>query len=194
MPSPGALDQFQHDELRQVHELNRAFLALLQSRVRESRSCLGLPVAAQAPLVAAAAGCLENVATFPRALFDLHVAGPGLQPPEASADFDAAEQHLCFCLLLAARQTSRQSAYHARLLFGLTAADVERLRAAPLADLQQLASLPGVLQCALRDRVWFWPQLFTATRPELRRQLTLMALQPCLAIAWPQRRPPHSFA
>ena len=194
MPSPGVLDQLQHDQLHQVRELNRAFLTLLQSRVRQHRSCLGLPAAAHAALAAAGAALLEHVAAFPRALFELQIEGPGSQPAEAAADFDAAEEHLCFCVLLAARQTSRQSAYHARLLFGLAAAQVERLRASPLADLQQLACLPAVLQCAYGDRAWFWPQLFTATRPELRRQLTLMALQPSLAIAWPIRRSPHSMA
>jgi hypothetical protein len=194
MPDPGALDQLQHDQLHQVQELNRAFLALLQSRARQRRYCLGLPPSAHAGLAATSGASIESAAVFPRALFDLRVGGPGLQPAEAAADFDGAEQHLCFCVLLAARQTSRQSAYHARLLFGLTSGDVERLRASPLADLQQLAGLPGVLQCAFCDRAWFWPQLFTATRPELRRQLTLMALQPCLALAWPQRRPPHSTA
>jgi hypothetical protein len=51
-----------------------------------------------------------------------------------------------------------------------------------------------VLQCAFDERPWFWRDLFTATRPEVRRQLTLLALQPCLAMGWPQRRPPQSTA
>jgi hypothetical protein len=49
-----------------------------------------------------------------------------------------------------------------------------------------------MLRCAFADQRWFWHQLFTTTRPELRRQLTLMALQPSLAIAWPPRRAPHA--
>ena len=95
-----------------------------------------------------------------------------------TAELDEAEHDLCFSILFAARQTSRQSVYHARLLFGLEGADIERFRASPFAELQQLACVPGVVQCAFRERRWFWQRLFTATRPELRRQLTLMALQP----------------
>jgi hypothetical protein len=191
MPKPGALDQ-----LPLVHELNRAFLGLLQSRLVEGRACLGLPRSAHAPVAAAKAAVLEGVAAFPRALFRLRVGYKSGTPicPDSGAYFDEAEHDLCLWSLLAARQTSRQSAYQARLLFDLSPVEVERLRAAPLADLQQLACAPGVLQCAFGERYWFWPQLFTATRPELRRQLTLMALQPCLGVVWPQRRPPHSTA
>ena len=191
MPKTGALDQ-----LPLVHELNRAFLALLQSRVLEGRACLGLPPSARAAVAAAPDGLLEGVSAFPRALFHLRLAPqPG---GSASADvatyFDDAEHDLCLSSLLAARQTSRQSAYQAQFLFDLAPVDVQRLRGSPLADMQQLACAPGVLHCAFGERQWFWPQLFTATRPELRRQLTLMALQPCVAMAWPQRRPPQSTA
>jgi hypothetical protein len=80
------------------------------------------------------------------------------------------------------------------MLFGLEASDVERLRSSLLTLLQQLASAPGVLQCAFRERHWFWRGLLTATRPEVRRQLTLMALQPGIAPGWPHRRPPHASA
>jgi hypothetical protein len=188
MLKTGALDQ-----LHQVHELNRAFLGLLQSRLLDHRSCLGLPPAAHAAVAAAAGPLLDAVAAFPRALFRL---GHGARTWPACADdansFDAAEHHLCWSILFAARHTSRHSGYQARLLFGLEAADVERLRASPLAELQQHACAPGVLKCAFAEQPWFWQQLFTTTRPELRRQLMLMALQPSLTIAWPQRRPPHA--
>ncbi len=89
--------------------------------------------------------------------------------------------------------TSRHSAFQARLLFDLDAADVERLGAARLADLQRLACKPFILECAFREWPWFWQGLFTAIRPELRRQLALMALQPRVA-DWPQRRPPQPTA
>lgn len=187
MPKLGALDQ--------VHELNRAFLGLLQSRLRERRSCLGLPASAHAAVAAAGGALLEGVAALPRALFHVRL-GTSVWPPrtETAPDFDEAEQDLCLLVLVAARQTSRESTYHARLHFGLQPADVERLRASPLPDMQQLACMPGVLHCAFCERQWFWPQLFAATRPEVWRQLTLMALQPSLAMAWPQRRPPRSTA
>ena len=179
------------DQLHQVHELNRAFLGLLQSRLLGRRSCLGLPKPAHAAVAAAPGPLLDGVAAFPRALFRVELSTRAWHARgEDAANFDEAEHHLCLSILFAARHTSRHSGYQARLLFGLGAADVERLRASPLAELQQHACAPGVLQCAFADHRWFWQQLFT-TRPELRRQLTLMALQPS-GIAWPERRPPHA--
>ena len=187
MLKTGALDQ-----LHQVHELNRAFLGLLQSRVREGRSALELPTPAHAALAAAGGPLLEGVASFPRALFRVILgARPWPACADDAADFDEAEHHLCLSVLFAARHTSRHSGYQARLLFGLDPADVERLRASSLSDMQQHACSPGVLKCAFGERAWFWQQLFTTTRPELRRQLTLIALQPSLAAGWPQRRPPQ---
>ena len=187
MRKSGALDQ-----LHQVHELNRAFLGLLQVRLQGGRPCLGLPAPAHAVVTAAAGPVLDGVAEFPRALFRL---GQGARTwpacSDAAVDFDEAEHRLCLSILFAARHTCRHSSYQARLLFGLEAADVERLQASPLAELQQHACAPGMLKCAFVEHHWFWHQLFT-TRPELRRQLTLMALQPSLAIAWPPRRAPHA--
>jgi hypothetical protein len=183
----GALDQ-----LHQVHELNRAFVGLLQSRVRERRSCLGLPEQAQPAVAAAGGAVLEAVSAFPRALFRVSL-GVRAWPSCAddAGDFDEAEHELCLSVLFAVRHTSRHSGYQARLLFGLEAVDVERLRASSLAEMQQHACAPGVLKCWFGERHWFWQQLFTTMRPELRRQLTLMALQPSLAAGWPPRRPPR---
>ena len=189
MPKPDALDQF-----HQVHELNRAFLGLLQSRIRQRRPTFGLPPSAHPALAAASPPLLEGVAAFPRALFQLQVAERGGPSRHDVAALDEEEHDLCFSILFAARQTSRESAYQARLLFGLEPADVERLRDATLAGLQRLAGVPGILECAYRGQDWFWYGLITATRPELRRQLMLMALQPRLAVAWPRRRPPQPTA
>ncbi len=187
MPTTGALDQ-----LQQVHELNRAFLGLLQSRLRQQRSCLGLPAAAQPAVASAGSSTLEAIASFPRALFHVRL-GPRDWPAsdDVPEQFDEAEHTLRFSILFAVRQTSRHSRYHARLLFGLEPVGVERLCAAALPDMQRLACAPGVLSCAFGERHWFWLQLVTATRPELRRGLTLIALQPCLDMGWPQRRPPQ---
>jgi hypothetical protein len=187
----GALDQ-----LQTLHGLNRAFLGLLQSRLLDRRSsCLGLPAAAHAAVAAAGGSLLEGVASFPRALFRVRFA-PRVWPAcaEDAADFDDAEHQLNLTVLFAVRHTSRHSGYQARLLFDLHPADVERLRASALADMQQRACGPGVLSCAFAEQPWFWRQLFTAARPELRRQLMLMALQPCLAVGWPPRRPPQPTA
>ncbi|HZL93711.1 MAG TPA: hypothetical protein VFB99_08705, partial [Vicinamibacterales bacterium] len=86
------------------------------------------------------------------------------------------------------------STYQARLLFGLEAAEIQRLRALPLAELQRLAWTPGILQCAFTDKTWLWQSLLRATQPEARQQLTLLALQPGIERDWPQRRPPQPVA
>jgi hypothetical protein len=181
------------DQLQQVHELNRAFLGLLQSRVRQQRGCLELPSGARAVIGAAPGALLDSVACFPRALFELRVGARAPLRPDGG-DLDDAERELCLSVLLAARATSRHSVYQARLLLGLDAAAIDRLAAAQLSDLQQIACVPGTLRCAFRERSWFWHGLLTATRPEVRRQLTLMALQPAIVLGWPRRRPPQLSA
>jgi hypothetical protein len=183
------------DHLQQIQELNRVFLGLLQARVRERRACLGLPVVVQAPLRVASAEWLDALARFPRALFRLDL-DPRSRARAADPDcaYDEAEHDLCLSMLLAMRHTSRLSVYQARLLLGLDTAEVEALRALPLPSLQRLACTPGLLRCALGEREWFWPTLLTATRPEVRRHLTLMALQPRAVPGWPQRKPPQPTA
>jgi hypothetical protein len=189
MHKPGAPDQ-----LQQVQELNRAFLGMLQGRARGHRPCFGLPPEAHAALAAAGGPLLEAASTFPRALFQVEVPGEHRHPVQPPADLDESEHDLCFSVVFAARQTSRQSAYQARLLFGLGRGEIEHLSGAGFSELRRLAGTAGVVQCAFRERHWFWCSLFTATRPELRRQLTLMALQPRVTVGWPQRRPPQPAA
>jgi hypothetical protein len=181
------------DHLQQVQELNRAFLGLLQARIHDVRPCFGLPSPMRPFLRRAADELLEAVALFPRALFRLAIApGERRERDDLTTYHDEHEHELVLSMLFAARHASRQSTFEARLLFGLEAHDIATLGALPLVDLQRLAATPGVLQCALRERYWFWHGLLTATRPELRRQLTLMALQPGVAVNWPTRRPPHA--
>ncbi|HEY9182494.1 MAG TPA: hypothetical protein VIQ99_04795 [Gammaproteobacteria bacterium] len=183
------------DHLQQVQELNRVFLGLLQSRVREQSSCLGLPAEALPPLRVASPELLDAWARFPRALFRLALDPRSRVLPSASSgSYDEAEHDLCLSILLAMRHTSRYSGYQARLLLGLEAAEIEALTALPLPNLQRLACAPGLLQCAFAECRWFWPALLTATRPEVRRQLLLMALQPRAQPAWPPRKPPQASA
>lgn len=183
------------DQVQQLRELNRAFLSLLQERVQSEQPCFGLPATLRTPLRSASREFLDAVAGFPRALYRLNVQPP---PRFATQEYalralpDPSEHALALSTLLAARYASRQSPYHARLLWGLEASDLPRLLALTLADLQRLAATPGLLHCALTDRPWFWHGLLTDPRPEARHQLVLMALQPVAALGWPQRRPPHS--
>ena len=190
MSTTGALDH-----LQQVQELNRVFLGLLQSRAREQRSCLGLPAQVLPPLRIASPELLDACARFPRALFQFALDSRSRAPasiPEGI--YDEAEHDLCLSILLAMRHASRQSVYQARLLLGLELAEIEGLSALPLPNLQRLACAPGLLRCAFGECRWFWPALLTATRPEVRRQLMLMALQPRAQSAWPQRKPPQASA
>lgn len=183
------------DQVQQLHELNRAFLFLLQERVQSDRPCFGLPANLRPQLRAASGEFLDAVAGFPQALFRLNLQPrPRFAAPERclAALPDESEHALALSILLAARYAVRQSSYHARLLLGLEAPEVPRLVALTLADLQRLAATPALLHCALTDRQWFWQGLLTASRPESRHQLTLMALQPVVDPGWPQRRPPHS--
>lgn len=183
------------DHLQQVQELNRVFLGLLQSRVRQQRSCLGLPSALLPPMRIAPPELLDAWARFPRALFRLALDFRSRLPASATGgSYDEAEHDLCLSILLAMRHTSRHSQYQARLLLGLEALEIEGLRALPLPNLQQLACAPGLLQCAFAESRWFWPALLTSTRPEVRRQLMLMALQPHSQPVWPQRKPPQASA
>jgi hypothetical protein len=183
------------DQLQQVNELNKEFLVLLQSRVRQQRACLGLPTGARAVLAVSTGAVIDSVAGFPCALFNLELGPcPRPEPAKTGVDFDEAEHELCLSALLEARTASRHSVHKARVLFGLDRTAIERLCAASLPDLRRLACAPGALLCAFRERSWLWQELLTTTRPELRRQLTLMALQPRIAVDWPLRRPPQASA
>jgi len=179
------------EHLEPVHELNRSFLGFLQSQARVERDCLGLPATAHPPLRAADGVLLDNVAQFPRALFQVRcdgVVGAGQEHP-AIGQRDSRYHELALSILFAARQTSRQSPYHAQFLLGLGVSQVELLRSLSLPDLGRLAAASDVVHCAFTDQDWLWHGILTDTRPESRRQLVLVALQPGLPRDWPQRRP-----
>ena len=181
------------EHLEPVHELNRSFLGFLQSQARVERDCLGLPATAHPPLRAADGTLLDNVAQFPRALFQVRcngVVGAG-QESAAVGERGARYHELVLSILWAARHTSRQSPYQAQFLLGLDVAQIELLRSLALPDLGRLAAASDVVHCAFTDRDWLWHGILTDTRPESRRQLALVALQPGLARVWPQRRPAH---
>jgi hypothetical protein len=179
------------EHLEPVYELNRSFLGFLQLRVQNGRDCLGLPETAPPPLRAADGVLLDGVAAFPHALFQVRC-GRGEQPAAPGGERDARYHELALSILLAARQMSRQSPYQAQFLLGLEAAQVESLRSLALSDVALLAAAPDVVRCAFTDRGWIWHGILTDTRPESRRQLALVALQPGLPRDWPPRRPAHS--
>jgi hypothetical protein len=178
------------EHLEPVHELNRSFLGFLQSRVRMGRDCVGLPTVAHLPLRAADGALLDSVARFPHALFEVRCRSVGAMPA-ALGERDARYHDLALSILLAARQTSRQSPYQAQFLLGLGADQIDLLRSLPLSDVARLAASSDIVRCAFADQDWLWHGILTDTRPESRRALALVALQPGLTREWPQRRPAH---
>jgi hypothetical protein len=181
------------EHLEQLQELNRAFLGLLRSRALAQRDCLGLPAGSRAPLAAADAALLDNVVRFPRALFKVRCDPVSVTTADLSAtvERDASHHDLALSILWAVRHTSRQSPSQARLLFGLDAPQLQFLRGLAFPEVERLSSCPDVLRCAFAAQDWVWRRLLTDTRPESRRQLALIVLQPRLDREWPQRRAPH---
>jgi hypothetical protein len=178
------------DQLQQVHELNRLFLTYLQARALEGRDCLGLPDAARPLLARTSADVLATIAEFPRALFDIELDGHrGAAARDPLRSRDESMRHALYLMIaLCAWSLSRQSAYQARLLLGIEARAIQRLRTLQLSQLQPLSHLPNLVQCAFRERDWLWTSLLLDNRPEARRRLALIALQPGVARDWPGRR------
>jgi hypothetical protein len=179
------------EQLDTVRELNRAFLLSLRHDVRSATATVGLPREVGALLRSAPPPILDALAEFPGALFRLDLTR--CEPPAAVGDGTSdADYHLASSILHAVRGVARQSAYCAQVLFGLMPAEVERCRSLTFDELRRLACSPHLLRCAHAQRPWLWHALLRAVRPESRRHLTLMALQPDVPQGWPARRPPQA--
>jgi hypothetical protein len=181
------------DQFQTLRELNRAFLGLLQQRTRGDTGALEMPHGAEPLVRTAPVALLDALAEFPGPLFRLDLTGTA-EPtdlPRTQGLLTEAEYHLGSSILHAVRATARQSAYHAQVLFGLLPAEVERCRALTFEELRRLAGSPGLIRCAHAERPWLWHALLSAVRPEERRQLALIALQPEVPRGWPARRPPQ---
>ena len=177
--------------VEQIRELNRVFLTFLKHSAIERTDCLGLPDAARRALRSADDVLLDLVAEFPRALFRLALTdGPPAQVGDPlQSRLDSARHAIQLTIALCAWTLSRQSVYQARLLLALDLNSIQRLRGLALGDVQRLADIPRLVRCAFPDRAWLWTELLTETRPEARRQLLLVALQPGLDRDWPRRAP-----
>ncbi len=177
------------EQLEHVYELNRVFLRFLQSNVREGFDVLDLPERARQPLAAASQGVLDAVAEFPQALFRLNFDARANAVRDARRTrAEIMRQSVSLTVLLCAWSFSRQTVYQARLLLGLESRAIAELRSLQLTDLQHLALAPRLVLCAFPERDWLWVELLTEMRPEARRRLALIALQPGLAQEWPARR------
>jgi hypothetical protein len=167
------------DSLNQIHELNRLFLKSLQARDAAGLRESGFPVGAFDLLRSTSAEQIGGLAEFPRALFDLAVEGAADRPPDRPGDVVYSPRKILeLTILFCAWNVSRDSVYHARLFFGLAPRAVHTLRTALLTDLPRMALTAIRVECAFADSEWLWRELLTETRPEARRQLILVALQP----------------
>ena len=184
MQHPGALDQ-----LQQVHELNRAFWA---SAVEGAGASVMLRATSVSPL---SAGVGRQPAARGRRRFPAGtVSGRRRRAPRASRRRRASSMRRS--TTCAFRSCSRRGRRAVKAPIKRACCSVSRAPTSsgsarrPSPSCSSSPPRPASVQCAFGERHWFWQRLFTATRPELRRQLTLMALQPGVA-RWPQRRPPH---
>jgi len=174
------------EPLEQIHELNRLFLRSLQPRKIEALRGVGFPSGAMSALRQASPEQLDAIAEFPRALFDFVLDTPpasGAAPSAAVDSAGVASRILELTIAYCAWSTSRDSAYHARLFFGLGSDVIQALRMTPLSKLPWLALTRARVVCAFRDAEGLWRELLLETRPEARRQLVLVALQPALRAA-----------
>lgn len=172
-------------DLEQVVELNRLFLRLLKSRATKARPCLGLDAATARRLGELSDARLDALAELPRALFRLNLDTEALPPGESSggAAMDGATRSLQLAALLTAWNFSRRSIYTARLFLGLSALEITTLSALTLSDLPPLAATDGLVSAAFEDTRWLWRELLEQSRPEQRRRLLLVALQPRTLVA-----------
>ncbi|MFS8607110.1 MAG: hypothetical protein LOD94_03795 [Gammaproteobacteria bacterium] len=177
------------EPLEQIFELNRLFLRFLQSRNLDEARRMGLPASAADPLKAATPEQLDAAAEFPRGLFQLQLTDANDASPMSYESFPLPARILEMTIAYCAWSTSRDSVYHARLFFGLGAEVIHTLRTTPLSELPRLAMCHARVVCAFQEAEWLWRELLVETRPEARRQLVLVALQPPLPSGRAFRRP-----
>lgn len=169
-----------HD-LDEIYELNRLFLGFLRDRAPDPIDCVDLAPQTLRLLGTVAPPMLESAALVPRALFQLQLDaddGPDFVERRVRRPAEQAAHALQLTLLHSAWNLSRRSGYKARFFLGMTMAQLRRLRVMPLSKLPELAASPGLIGCAFGGAHWLWHGLLTETRPELKRHLLLMVLQP----------------
>ncbi len=174
------------EPLQEIHELNRLFLRSLQARKVDALRSAGFPAGAIDALRQASPEHLDAIAEFPRTLFEFMLESPqtGTAAPYAGPlDSSFTSRILELTIAHCAWTASRESPYRARLFFGLGTEIIQVLRSTPLSKLPWLATTRARVMCAFRDGEELWRELLLETRPEARRQLVLVALQPALQSA-----------
>lgn len=171
----------------EVRQLNRVFLAFLRERPRIAVDRFGLTAAATELLARATVDEIDRAADFPRALFGFRL--PAADELTAVADDPAdvgnsglvetmERRVLQLALLHSAWNLSRWSGYSARLLLRLADEDVVRLRAAEMSEIIAFSRVDHVVHVAFDRLDRIWRELLTQPRPEQRRRLWLIGLQP----------------
>ena len=173
------------NDLEEVYELNRLFLDFLCQHARAQDDCLGLDGPTVALLESLTLARLEDVAQFPRALFQLSLGrvGPPRRFDAGASPGERSHQSLQLTILHCAWNMSRRSNYGARLFLALEDQEVRALRTTPLSALPTLSASGELITCGFLGARWFWQQLLTETRAEFRRRLLLIGLQPDLQVS-----------
>ena len=168
------------DDLAEVRALNRLFVEFLAERARRGGDCMGLDRSAARTLRVAEPHSLEALAAFPRALFQVHVPrGRASRIADMQVEaVDVARYVLEVTILHSAWTLSRRTPYLAKLLLALEDHDVRELATLDLADIPAHCAAGETVVCAFAHYAWLWEKLLTESRPEARRQLLLIALQP----------------
>jgi hypothetical protein len=166
--------------LEEIRQANQLFLDFLRARPGVATDHFGLPPAASELLCRATPEQLGRAADFPRALFRLCL--PPTAPVAVVDPLDlgpgSGRRVLQVALLLSASNLCRTSGYSARLLLRLNDDDIRRLREAELREILLLSHGDGILRAAYDELDWIWQRLLTESRPEQRRRLLLIGLQP----------------
>lgn len=172
------------DGLEELYELNRLFLISLIRDLRAGLNRFGLPASAARVMRRAPEALLERLAEFPQSLFELDLAhlGSNTVKDPSPVTKDPVERTLNLTLLVSAWNMSRRNDYWARLFLRLTAAEILALRTTPLSELARLSAREALVGCAFREPDWLWHELVTEGRPEYRRRLLLLGLQPRVEI------------
>lgn len=171
------------DWLEEIRELNRLFLSYVRACADAGQPCLGLPRRVARRLCEARPEALERVADLPTALFQLRVGSidgaRNLIEPKRLLE----QMHLSLVLTIlgSAWHLARSRPFEARMFLHLSARELRRLRATPLAQLPALASAGRVLSCAFAGGGLTWSALIRDDEPDNSRMLVLIALQPELS-------------
>ena len=178
------------DDFAEIRALNRLFVDFLAGRARRGGDCLGLGRAAVSALRAADPASLDTLAEFPRALFQVRVPrGRACRVADMQADAtDVSRYVLKVTILHSAWALSRRNPYLAKLLLGLEDQEVQALVTFDLAEIPARCTAAETVVCAFAQYAWLWHKLLTESRPEARRQLLLIALQPRLDATLPAPR------